>query len=167
MSARASRLERVEEQRCSQRSLGGMDWSSDYWTTGTWARTKEEADAEVAEFMAHDTNGSIGNVLWLYPGNQPRICSYCGGGHPDDLTDLIRAGWETDSMNKSYTRYLEPPGYGEDVQILLLNIRAGGRDRPKPQYPSPVPPVKMYAAHFSLEQIVAFNAAVAAQRVGT
>ena len=162
MSARASRIERVGEQECPRRAEGGGHlWPlPDYWETGTWARNKEEADAEVAEFMAGMPASGIGNVLWLYPGNQPRTCSFCGGGHPDDLTDLIRAGWEIGPTDKGYKHYLEPPGFMEYLREAWSVVV--GQASPKLQYPLPVPPVKLYVQHFSPEQIAAFNAAVKA-----
>lgn len=111
---------------------------SDWWERGRWASTKDQADAEVAEFMERNPNGSIGNVFWEW-GEEPRTCSFCGGIHPDDAARLIREGWCVDPTTKSYKRYLEPP-----------KRRQGGL----------IPPVKVYVQHFSIDQIDVFNAAL-------
>ncbi len=166
-SVRQTRIQHVGEQECPRRAEGyaaAMFPLPDYWTTGTWASTQEEADAEVAEFMARPGAGGIGNVLWLYPGTQPRNCSFCGGGHPDDLIALIRAGWEMEPTDKGYKRYVNPPGHREYMKELLAYIGAVGSEYPKPRYPSPVPPVKLYVYHFGPEQIAAFNQALKEQR---
>lgn len=173
MSTRGDRIQQLEPQFCPRRGeapqglVGGPDW----WERGRWAATKEEADAEVAEFMAAHPTGRIGNVYWSYGGHQPRTCSYCGGVHPDDAATLVRAGWEVDPTTKSYKRYLEPPGYAEGQQRWReYNERNGygrtptGEAKPTGTVSSPVPPVKLYVMHFSLEQINAFNAAIGERR---
>jgi hypothetical protein len=110
----------------------------DAWETGRWARTREEADAEVADFMARHPSGSMADTLWGFGGEQPRTCSFCGGIHPDDAIALVRAGWRIDATDKGYKRYMHPP--------------AGQRE--------PSPPVKLYVQHFTSDQIAAFNAAL-------
>lgn len=168
MSARASRIVKLEPQTCPRR-MGEMGpWECkeglDHWERGRWAATKEEADAEVAEFMAScNGKGSIGNVLWCYPGEQPRTCSFCGGVHPEDAVALIRAGWTSGATTKAYKSYLEPPGYADWLQkALAAPFEDWGKT--KPPCPSPIPPVKLYVMHFSPAQIDAFNAALAEVR---
>lgn len=168
-SARADRIQNVGDQECPRRAeaYGAPKFPlPDHWQMGTWASTQDEADTEVAEFMSQPgaAGGGIGNVLWLYPGAQPRTCSYCGGGHPDDLLALIRAGWEVEPTDKGYKRYLNPPGYREHMKQVLSHVRAVGSDYPQAQYPSPVPPVKLFVQHFSAEQIAQFNAALRMRR---
>lgn len=142
MSERANRIVKVEAQSCPRRTgeLGPWkrDEGLDAWERGRLAATQEEADAEVAEFMTAHPNGSIGHVLWSYGGEQPRTCSFCGGVHPEDAIALIVSGWRVGGTDKSYKRYIEPP-LGQ---------------------PHPVPPVKVYAQHFTPEQVDAFNAAL-------
>jgi hypothetical protein len=160
MSARADRIVRLEPQTCGRRMTEPGPWERaeqlDCWERGTWAATHEEADAEVAEFMAAYPRGGIGNVFWNYGGEQPRTCSFCGGIHPDDAIALIKAGWTVDATTKSYKRYLEPPGYRDYMERIRragYNVEAAG----EPRVASPVPPVKLYTQHFSPEQIAAFN----------
>lgn len=155
MSVHSDRMKNVEEQICPDREGSPFSFPlPDYWQLGRWAGTQEEAAAEVAEFMQNNPNGGMGNVLWLYPGNQPKTCSYCGGGYPDDLIELVKVGWEVGSTGKTYKRYLQPPGYHAYMKDLLEHKST------KPQYPSPIPPVKLYLWHFSEEQIRFFNLAL-------
>lgn len=161
---RAARLRRVEQQTCPRRmnDMGPWEYKEglDWWVRGTWAATQQEADAEVADFMAAHPRGGIGNVLWLYPGEQPRTCSFCGGAHPDDIVALLRAGWEVEGTSKSYKRYLEPPGHRRYMDEIMAHRGTADGAAPRPRYPSPVPPVKVYVQHFSEEQIAAFNSAL-------
>lgn len=161
-NVRKARIVQLEAQTCPRRmgEMGPWEYEPllDHWERGRWAATQEEADAEVAEFMAScNGQGSIGNVLWCYPGEQPRTCSFCGGVHPDDAIALLRAGWTCGSTTKSYKRYLEPPGY-EDWHGKVLKEPFSEWGKTKPPYPSPIPPVKLYTMHFTPEQIAAFNA---------
>lgn len=165
LSPRAARIRQLESQTCPRR-MGEMGpWKReeklDWWETGRWAATQEEADAEVADFMSSPCAGGIGNVLWCYGGEQPRTCSFCGGIHPDDAVRLLREGWEVGVTTKGYKRYLEPPGSGQQHEALMDWLSTGREgEAPKERHPSPVPPVKVYVQHFSQEQIDAFNAAL-------
>ena len=138
--ARARRVTRHGEHQCARRGEWhpGRVAGPDYWERGRWAATREEADAEVAEFMAQHPTGMMGHVLWDYTPEQPRTCSYCGGIHPDDAVALVKAGWRVEPTTKGYKRYLAPPE---------------GR-------PHPVPPVKLYVQHFDAAQVAAFNDAL-------
>lgn len=165
MNSRASRIVQLEAQACPRRmgEMGPWEYKEglDHWTRGRWAATQAEADAEVAEFMAScNGHGSIGNVLWCYPGEQPRTCSFCGCVHPDDAVALIRAGWTCEATTKGYKRYLEPPGYAAWHLKTLREVSVQDWGKTKPPYPSPIPPVKLYTMHFSAEQVEAFNAAL-------
>jgi hypothetical protein len=143
MSVRQDRIVVVEPQTCGRRMSDFGPWKReeglDSWERGRWAPTRENADAEVAEFIATTSPGSsMGDPMWRWGGEQPRTCSFCGGIHPDDAVALIKAGWRVGVTDKRYKRYMEPPqgtGY-------------------------PLPPVKLYTQHFSPEQIAAFNAAL-------
>lgn len=164
MSVVRDRRVKLEPQTCPRRmgEMGPWEYKPllDHWERGRWAATKEEADAEVAEFMARNPNGSMGNVLWCYPGEQPRTCSFCGGVHPEDAIALIRAGWTSGGTTKAYKRYLEPPGYAKWERDTFANVPVSEWGKTKPPYPSPIPPVKLYTMHFTPEQIAAFNAAL-------
>jgi hypothetical protein len=153
------------EQACPRRGENALSSRlplPDTWDRGRWAATREEAEAEVAEFMAENPTGSIGEVLWPGPHPQPRSCSYCGGIHPDDAVTLVRAGWESEDTTKSYKRYLQPPGYRAYMNRLLdagydvAHVEKGTS--------SPVPPVKLYTMHFAREQVKEFNAALDLQK---
>lgn len=167
---RAARIRQTEPQRCPRRDEGGVASrfpEPDWWERGRWAATQEEADAEVADFMSKPGAGGIGNVLWCYPGDQPRTCSFCGGVHPEDAIGLIRAGWEVGGTDKGYKRYLEPPGHRSHHEAVMQHLRSRNEGAmPKGRYPSPVPPVKLYVQHFSEAQIAAFNAALDDRRAG-
>ena len=95
--------------------------------------------------------GFYGGTLW--PGGpRPRTCSYCGGVHPEDAIELLKAGWTVEATSKAYKRYLEPPGYREQMR----DWKPGGP--PSENWiESPVPPVKLYVYHLNQEQIDRFN----------
>lgn len=99
--------------------------------------------------------------VWNWPW-QPRVCSFCGGVHPDDAIRLLKEGWHLDSTDKAYKRYLEPPGgtLGFDHEGRLFGARAGVYVPPW----GPVPPVELYTQHFDGEQITLFNAALSEQK---
>jgi hypothetical protein len=90
---------------------------------------------------------------------KPRTCSYCGAGHPEDLIELVRAGWEVESTNKHYKRYIRPPGF------RLFQERWTGwmlSDKSIPfdylGYVETNPSVKMYTQHFTKQQVEEYNA---------
>lgn len=92
-----------------------------------------------------DRWGSRPDNRWEWPW-QPRVCSFCGGVHPDDAIRLRQEGWRVESTDKSYKRYLQPPGG---------TMGFGGNVYVPPWFP--VPPVKVYTQHFDGEQIDLFN----------
>lgn len=143
MNVRQERVTIVGRQRCPRRDegLGYREQApdADAWERGRWAANQQEADAEVAEFMAQHPNGGHHGQFWRWPGEQPRTCSFCGGIHPDDAVALVRAGWRIDGTDKGYKRYMEPPGGHIS------------------------PPVKLYVQHFDEQQIAAFNEAIRAR----
>lgn len=117
-----------------------MEEGLDHWRVGRW---KERDRATRWE--------------WEW---EPRVCSFCGGVHPEDVLKLVREGWEVDPSTKRYKIYLGPPGTRTSQQALLKSLRA---HRPGPEdmsdvfkrVPSvwiPNPPVKIYFQHFSQEQ---------------
>lgn len=170
---RQERIRQIERQTCGRRmyELGPWEYKEnlDWWEYGRWARTQEEADTEVAHFLSQHPDGSITTVHWQYPGPYPRTCSFCGGVHPDDAIALLDAGWRSVSTDKTYKRYLEPPGHLEHLNALIEQrvVRQTGAEvepLPRPQYASPVPPVKLYVQHFSLDQIERYNAALLRRR---
>ena len=156
----------VASHRCGRRDdmFGGVADKAfpgpDQWMTGNWAANDEERRADIAEWMAKYPEGSIGNTQWPGPGEMPRVCSYCGGVHPDDAVRLIREGWTVAGTDKGYKRYMEPPGYRAWCRRVdeCWPDRAAAGDPPAAL---PIPPVKVYTQHFSEEQITAFNAALA------
>jgi hypothetical protein len=95
------------------------------------------------------------NDLWLWPGEPPRTCSFCGGIHPDDAIKLLTEGWEVEGTGK---RYLHPPGFRARHAPLIDSIDRGTIGGGTSQHSwEPVPPVKLYDQHFNDEQIVRFN----------
>jgi hypothetical protein len=163
-----------EIQTCGRRMLEFGPWKreegSDEWRRDRWAATKEDADREVAEFMARSPNGSMGDPQWHGPpAEQPRTCSFCGGIHPDDAIELVRLGWEVEPTGKGYKRYLNPPGSKMRHEVLMRRLRAREPEpfRGVPSVWSPLPPVKLYTPHFTPEQATAFNEALAARATPT
>jgi hypothetical protein len=158
---RQRRIVNVEPTTCPRRigELGPWQRAEnlDHWQRGRWAATQAEADAEVADFMARNPRGGIGNVLWCYAGEQPRTCSFCGGAHPEDVIALLRAGWTVDGTDKAYKRYLDPPGYRASVEAWLQARQLGLPDPAIERVPAPVPPVKVYVQHFTADQIERFD----------
>lgn len=90
----------------------------------------------------------------------PRTCTFCGGVHPEDALRLLNAGWEPGLTNKFYKLYIEPPGHGLHMKMVMESI---GDDekmqeaQEHPHYPTPVPPVKFYSQHATPEQIDQIN----------
>ena len=104
---------------------------------------------------------AIGGTYWKWPW-APRTCSFCGGVHPDDAIRLLEEGWEVERTDKSYKRYLHPPGYYARLANITDSIRTfrnGVGKEPVVTFRSPVPPVKLYVNHFDERQIARFNSA--------
>lgn len=159
-------------QDCPRRVAGIGPWSIeanglDRWTRGRWgtrasraivrffhADPKSRAYRLLAVIQRHPPY--IGGTTWRWPW-APRDCSFCGGGHPDDLLRLIREGWEVERA-KSYKAYLYPPGYRAEMERLRRLTWSYGA--PISAAWSPVPPVKLYTAHFSDPQLAALNVLV-------
>lgn len=72
---------------------------------------------------------------WSSAQKPPRTCSYCGSIHPEDAITFVAAGWTVEHTTKLYKRYLHPPD----------------------PYRDPLPMVKLYLQHFTLEQREQFN----------
>ena len=119
----------------------------DQWDIDRWTKDPEVADKEIREFMDKNPRGGISTNLWKSELPVPRTCSYCGGIHPEDAIMLFENGWEVESTGKDYKRYLNPPGYYNH------GMRESGFWHPRP-------PVKLYVAHFSQDQIDRFNRAI-------
>lgn len=98
------------------------------------------------------------NDEWLWKWGPPRTCSFCGGIHPEDAIRLVSEGWEVETtFGKSYKRYLEAPGYKAHIEKMSEIARTTRDFSMLPDYWSPVPPVKVYVAHFSQDQVDRFN----------
>lgn len=136
-----------ELQQCPRRDEGFVyrrgDGGPDHWYMGRWAATLEEAEKKAADLAARGVGSHAPSFVW--PGNktQPRICSYCGGIHPEDAIALIEEGWLVGGTDKAYKRYLEPPN-GKSL----------------------VPPVKLYVQHFTQGQVDRFNLALRSRASG-
>ena len=102
-------------------------------------------------FITHPTTWPEGSPI-------PRICSYCGGIHPEDAMELITLGWELEPTGKHYKRYMHPHGAKEHVDKLCQAIR----DRVDPDWTfvDASPPVKLYTWHFTEAQAEQFNTLV-------
>ncbi len=97
---------------------------------------------------------------WPGPGPAPRTCSFCGGVHPDDVLTLLRDhAWESHGTDKSYKKYLEPPGTRAAHQALM---RTGQRAADAPR--SPTPPAKVYLQHWTDEQMAHANTLIEARK---
>ncbi len=116
---------------------------------GPWSR-EEHLDSWRADRWA--------SGRWPQGYSQPKSCSFCGGVYPDDAISLVRKGWEVDPTDKWYKRYLQPPGYRQQVKRTLQRIR--GIPVPDMSITLPTPPVKLYVQHFSEDQMETFNKAI-------
>jgi hypothetical protein len=138
----------------------------DRWEVGTWTRYPWLDRLRRWLFVKANPGGGMGSTLWPGPGPVPRVCSFDGGIHPDDAIRLIHAGWEVGGTDKSYKRYLNPPGYRAHMEAVFGRIRHQRLGEPLPpeppavRYESPIPPVKVYVQHFSGDQIQRFNTAL-------
>ena len=123
---------------CPRRSEGGP-WAmvaDDYWRTDYW----DKGDDWKLTFI-------------------PRVCSFCGGIHPEDAGKLIEMGWEVEPTTKGYKRYMHPKGYRERMDAVLESVKDKG-DLPKDytsEYWAPKPRVKLYVMHFDEDQRSSFN----------
>jgi hypothetical protein len=71
---------------------------------------------------------------------KPRTCTWCGGIHPDDAIALIGAGFRLEETDKGYKFYMHP------VDGTYT-----------------IPPIKLYLAHFSNEQVAHADEIIRAQ----
>jgi hypothetical protein len=93
-------------------------------------------------------------------GEPPRLCSFCGGAHPDDIIALLERGFEHErAAYKTYKGYIHEPGYGDYMRALLAamqedpesaHVKAGSAAPDRVGIPGP--PVKLYIQHFTDEQ---------------
>jgi len=137
-----------ERMTCPDRRGKPPGWdvgNQDYWSTNRW--------------------GPYYGATWPAGFPQPRVCSFCGGVHPDDAITLVAAGWESESTGKNYKRYLEPPGYHAWLSTAFKSVGVPRELEPMPV--SPLPPVKLYVWHFNDEQTGRFNQVLDARRVPT
>lgn len=99
-----------------------------------------------------DTWDGIG-VSQLFPedsGKPPRVCSYCGCSHPDDVANLVEnRGWIIEPSTKGYKWYINQP----------KSELHGNRQV--------IPPVKLYGQHGSEEQLKKLNDLYDKQRKNT
>lgn len=135
------------------------------------SRMSEPGPWEQKENLDHwDTNrwGPYYMGRWPEQFHRPRTCSFCAGVHPDDAIKLVEQGWEVEVTGKFYKRYLHPPGYHKYITGVLKALQEyknepSSDSRPTEQldeFKEPIPPVKLYVAHLSLEQAERFNRVV-------
>ncbi len=155
----------LEQQTCPRRmsELGpwprSMDldcWETDRWHTDPEV-VKKLHEAEDAKYNRVEFHRGPNNDLWLWGPTPARTCSFCGGVHPDDAIRLIEEGWEVESTDKNYKRYLHPPGFWKWHEQFIQSMREEIKVEP---YADPTPPVKLYIQHFDDEHIKKFNAAL-------
>lgn len=126
------------------------------WLRGRWGLLHRLRDA--AQRWADPRRA--GGTQWPAGFPAPRTCSACGGCHPEDAIALLRDhGWEIERSVKPWKAYLHPPGYGAQLERFALGILGPGEKLPgeEPSHPSPVPPVTVYGAHFTPEQLRLLN----------
>jgi len=142
---------------------GELDWwDSRRWTKNILAVRARHAIEHLVDLLKHKGRQTLFRGLhndeWLWPGDVPRTCSYCGSIHPVDALRLVSEGWEVEGTGKSYKRYLNPPGYRNVLQDYF-DAKCSGEKRWKNAYPwSPVPPVKLYVDHLTRDQVERLNA---------
>lgn len=99
----------------------------------------------------------VGGTRWPEMFPRPRTCSGCGCIHPDDAMALLADfGWEVEHSSKHYKAYLHPPGY--HAYMATIREAVGRRAWPTPDHVDPIPPVKVYAQHFTRGQLKDLNA---------
>jgi hypothetical protein len=127
-----------------------------------------EAPITLEEYRAKWYVRGPHNDLWLWSWGPPRVCSFCGGIHPEDAIRLVSEGWEIDPTGKSYKRYLNPPGSAQRHAAFLASCRDPNREPGEgvPSVWAPTPPVKLYAWHLDADQRRRFNEAVDAHPTG-
>jgi hypothetical protein len=176
-----------EAQTCPRRTGEAGPWSreagQDRWRRDRWSKDEDAVrakhDAEDAEGLArHNAHALAAGRppatleeyrtkwfvrgpsadLWLWPGDVPRTCSFCGSLHPEDVLRLLAEGWEHERA-KSYKGYMHRPGWATKSAAFLASLRDLGRE-PGQGVPSvwePTPPAKFYVMHFTAEQLQRLN----------
>lgn len=84
-------------------------------------------------------------TYWPSP---PRTCSFCGCAHPADVIEMMKEGWEAEVAKPGRKWYLNPPGTQECREKMLKGMRANPNNIIN-EGRTPVPPVKIYAAHLT------------------
>lgn len=90
---------------------------------------------------------------------KPRTCDYCGGVNPEDLLKLVELGWEMEPSTKFYKSYWHPPGHLDHFNAVMADLPGymeGRRDVTR-KHEDPVPPVKLYSDHLSIEMADRIN----------
>ncbi len=148
------------KQTCRRRMTQPGPWeytlNTDHWETTTWGWV-----AHLVGSIQNRIKPGSGFTRWPWHWT-PRTCSFCGGVHPEDAIRLLREGWEVEATSKSYKRYLQPPGYAKWCREMSGTIGIG--PLPLPKFPPPVPPVKVYVAHFNADQCDRFNSELHAKQ---
>lgn len=157
--AHATLTSQIEHQTVWETDRWGWIWRFRDWQANVPTRVGDALRRRGWK-TEYPTSKRYGGTFWPAGFDTPRACSYCGGAHPDDVVRLLLAGWEVEPTDKSYKKYLHPPGY----EASMLETRESGFKKwngPR----SPVPPVKVYVYHFNQRQVDAFNAALDQQKV--
>jgi len=99
---------------------------------------------------------------WPEHYQEPRICSGCGGVHPEDVFRMIKDGWTDEICDGHHKGYLHPPGWQVEVRAWGKSKErraAKGKDifENYPHNPIKGPPIKFYIAHFEDEQVAKLN----------
>jgi hypothetical protein len=151
-----------EEWYCPRRAPYGMDqWrkpeGGDQWSENRWTGLRVTySRSEGGVTLEQRVEPQRFPASW-----QPRVCSFCGGAHPEDVLRLIAEGWEVEPSLKGYKGYLHPPGYTQSMQGAMRKMGRGMDPiralAERPSVSDPTPPVKIYAQHFSPAQLEELN----------
>ena len=138
----------------------GLDrWARDRWSTDAEAvRARHEEEDRRPAGTNTTVHRDPNSGLWLWRGEVPRTCSFCGGIHPEDAIRLLAEGWENEKV-KPYKGYLNPPGTRTKRDAFLASLRDPRREPGQgvPSVWSPVPPVKLYVMHFDDAALARLN----------
>ena len=147
-----------EKQTCPRRM--NRKENQDRWERGRWSSILVLQDKIKNLLSWRRVDGKwqqrrFGGTRWANFPWKPRVCSFCGCTHPEDAIRLLQSGWEKEGTTKFYKMYLQPPGYLAYLERLRKSCYLDNKNA----LTSPVPPVKVYGHHFTVEQLQRFNEA--------